>query len=125
MKPNIIRGKRILLADDESGVREALRLMLELDEHTLTEAKNGAEALELFKMSQFDLVITDFEMPVMKGNELATRIKQLAPARPILMVTAHEKALGDSENPVDAILGKPFMLKELRGAIARLIPEEN
>ena len=48
MEQNIIRGKRILLVDDEPGVRGSFRMMLELDGHTVTEANNGAEALDLF-----------------------------------------------------------------------------
>ena len=124
MAQPVIRGKRILLVDDESSVRGAFRMMLEIDEHTITEANNGAEALDLFTKGQFDLVITDFEMPVMKGNELAIRIKRLAPARPILMITAYGKELGDSENPVDAILNKPFTFDDLRQAIAKLLPAE-
>ena len=121
MKQNIIRGKRILLVDDEPSVRGSFRMMLEIDGHTVTEANNGAEALDLFTKGQFDLVTTDFEMPVMKGNELAVRIKQLAPKQPILMITAYGKELGDSENPVDSILNKPFTLDDLRGAIAKLL----
>jgi len=121
MKGNIIRGKRILLVDDESNVRGAFRMMLELDDHRVTEAENGADALVLFTKSQFDLVITDFEMPVMKGNELAVRIKNVSPKQPILMITAYGRELGDPQNPVDALLNKPFTLDELRGALAKLL----
>jgi CheY-like chemotaxis protein len=96
-------------------------MMLEIDDHTVTEARNGAEALDLFTKGEFDLVTTDFEMPVMKGNALAVRIKKLAPKQPILMATAYGKELGDSENPVDGILDKPFTLANLRGAIAKLL----
>ena len=74
MEQSIIRGKRILLVDDEPSIRGCFRMMLEIDDHTVTEANNGAEALELFTKDQFDLVTTDFEMPVMKGDELAVRI---------------------------------------------------
>jgi CheY-like chemotaxis protein len=122
MKQNIIRGKRILLVDDEPSVREAFRMMLKFDGHSVSEANNGAEALDLFSKGQFDLVMTDFEMPVMKGNELAVRIKKLAPKQPILMITAHGKELGDSENPVDSILNKPFTMDNLREAIEKLLP---
>jgi CheY-like chemotaxis protein len=121
MKRNVIRGKRILLVDDEPSVREAFRMMLEIDGHTITEATNGAEALDLFSKGQFDLVTTDFEMPIMKGNALAVRIKKLAPDQPILMITAYGKELGDTENPVDGILNKPFTLDGLRKIIAKLL----
>jgi CheY-like chemotaxis protein len=123
MEQNIIRGKRLLLVDDESSVRGAFRMMLEIDDHQVAEADNGAAAMALFTESEFDLVITDFEMPIMKGGELAVRIKNLAPRQPILMITAYGKELGDSQNPVDAILHKPFTLDELRGAIAKLLSD--
>ena len=120
MKKSRIQGKRILVVDDEPNVRGALRMMLEMDGYVVTEANNGAEALDLFAKGKFDLVTTDFEMPVMKGNELAVRIKQLAPSQPILMISAYGKELGESENPVDGILNKPFTMDNLRGAIAKL-----
>jgi CheY-like chemotaxis protein len=121
MKQTIIRGKRILLVDDEPSVRRSFRMLLEFDGHAVTEARDGAEALDLYARGQFDLVTTDFEMPVMKGNELAVRIKNLAPRQPILMITACETGFGDSENPVDSILNKPFALENLRGVIAKLL----
>ena len=113
--------KRILLVDDQPSVREAISLLLSLDEHTVIEAGNGVEALDVFGREQFDLVITDFEMPNMKGNELARRIKQLSPAQPMVMVTAYAERLGDSSNPVDALLNKPFQLEDLRRAMAKLL----
>ena len=121
MEQCIIRGKRILLVDDEPRVRESFRMLLEVDDHAVTEANNGAEAMDLFTKGQFDLVVTDFEMPVMKGDELAVRIKRLAPEQPILMITAYGKELGDPENPVDSVLKKPFTLASLRGAMAGLL----
>jgi CheY-like chemotaxis protein len=121
MKQKLVRGKRILLMDDQLSVRESLRLLFEIDDHIVTEANNGVEALDLFTKGQFDLVVTDFEMPVMKGDELAVRIKRLAPKQPILMITAHGKELGDPTNPVDHILNKPFTLENLREAIAKLL----
>jgi CheY-like chemotaxis protein len=114
-------GKRILLADDQQGVRDAIKFLLHLDRHTVTEARNGREALELYLKGSFDLVITDYAMPGMAGNELAVRIKQLAPEQCILMITAYSTELGDSDNPVDAVLNKPFSFDDLRRAIARLI----
>ena len=75
----------------------------------------------MFKPGHFDLVITDFEMPQMKGNELATRIKQVSPAQPILMITAYAERLDDADNPVDAVLNKPFQLEDLRRAMAELL----
>jgi CheY-like chemotaxis protein len=112
--------KHILLVDDEGTVRTALRFLLLNDQHTVVEANNGAEALALFTQKEFDLVILDYQMPFMKGDELATRIKNIAPRQPILMITAY--ALKPSpENPVDAILNKPFDLTRLRQVMAQLL----
>jgi len=116
-----MKRTRILLADDQQSVREAIGLLLSLDEHEVVEAANGAEALDLFMRDRFDLVITDFEMPNMKGNELAARIKRVSPSQPILMITAYAEQIGDSDNPVDALLNKPFQLEDLRQAISRLL----
>jgi CheY-like chemotaxis protein len=116
-----VRDKKILLVEDQDLVRAALRMMLELDGHHVTEASNGAEALNSFTIGEFDLIITDFEMPKMKGNELAASIKRLAPSQPILMITASEKARGEVENPVDAFLNKPLTVSDLRGAVGKLL----
>ncbi len=119
-KPSLVRGQRILLVDDEESVRAAMRMLLEIDGHQVAEASNGAEALNLFTHAEFDLVITDFQMPEMRGNELAVSIKLLAPSLPVLMITASDMAR-DTENPADAFLNKPFMLPELRCALGKLL----
>ena len=116
-----IRGKRILVADDEQGVREAIKLLLMLDDHKVTEAATGLAAFDLFKRKTFDLVITDYEMPQMKGNELAIRIKEISPSQPIIMITAFADKLADAENPVDAVVHKPFELSDLRRTMAELL----
>jgi CheY-like chemotaxis protein len=112
-------GKRILLVEDERSVRDTLRQLLLLDDHTVIEANNGAEALGLFAQDQFDVVLTDFVMPFLKGTELAARIKQLVPDQPILMITAHGIKAGP-HNCVDAVLRKPFDLRQLRSALTEI-----
>jgi CheY-like chemotaxis protein len=113
--------KNILLVDDQQEVREVIKVLLDIDEHTVTEAGNGQEALARFQPGVFDLVITDFKMPQMSGHELATSLKQLAPAQPILMVTGSAAQCGFSADSVDAVLNKPFRLDELRQAIASVL----
>jgi len=121
MHPGKILGKRILLADDQEGVRQAIKYLLELDEHCVTEAKNGREAFELFCQGRFDLVITDYSMPEMAGNDLAAAIKKHTPVQPILMITAYTREVAGCQNPVDAILNKPFSFQQLRDTIATLL----
>lgn len=119
-----IVGRRILVVEDESSVRKSITLLLQIDRHVVTEATNGREALDLVIRQPFDLVVLDFSMPDLLGGEVAIQIKCVAPALPILMVTAYLEKLNDSDKPVDAILGKPFALDELRRAIAKLVPRE-
>jgi CheY-like chemotaxis protein len=123
---NRLTGKRILLVEDERVTRETLRRLFELDSHAVVEANNGAEALTLFRSSKFDLVVLDFEMPFVKGNELATRIKRITPAQPILMITAFPHRPG-ADNPVDAVVNKPFGSARLREIVSELLsqPSEN
>jgi CheY-like chemotaxis protein len=116
-----VRGKRILLVDDQRAVRDAINLLLSLDAHTVTQAADGVEAVALYSPGKFDLVITDFEMPQMRGDELAARIKAESPAQPVLMITAYAEQLADGDSPVDAILDKPFQLDDLRRLIADLL----
>ena len=69
-----VYGKRILLAEDDPEARESINLLLRIDRHEVIEAANGREALALFTQGRFDLVIVDYAMPEMLGNELALNI---------------------------------------------------
>jgi CheY-like chemotaxis protein len=113
--------KRILLTEDDDSVRQTIKLLLVADGCAVTEAQTGEEALDRLKRERFDLVITDFEMPGLNGSELAVIIKRQHPSQPILMITAYAERLRDSDNPVDAILDKPFQIEDLRRAIAKLL----
>jgi CheY-like chemotaxis protein len=118
---NRIVGKRILLVEDERGARESIKLLLTIDRHQVAEAAGGAEAIRLVKSQPFDLVILDYFMPGMRGSEVALQIREIVPSLPILMVTAYLEKLGDADKPVDAVIGKPFGVAELRGAIGELL----
>ena len=123
-KTEVIRRKRILLVEDERDVRTALRLLLTRDAYSVVEANNGAEAFALFLKAQFDLIMTDMEMPFIKGNELASKIKRAAPRQPILMLTAYDHKPG-LDNPVDAVLKKPFDCAGLRETMTRLLSQSD
>ena len=73
--------KTILVVDDEPLVCDAVKMMLNFDGHVVQTAASGQEALAILEKQGFDLVITDFEMPNMKGDELAAAIKARAPKR--------------------------------------------
>jgi len=114
-------GKRILLVDDDPSARQSIKLLLNIDRHSVTEAQDGIEALELLAKEAFDVVIVDYAMPKMLGGDLAAIIKRAKPSQPILMITAYLEKLVASDTPVDALLGKPFGIEDLRRAIAKLL----
>jgi len=110
-----------LLVDDDLSVRQTISLLLNVDHHIVITAPDAVEALDLLQRDRFDLVITDFDMPGIRGDELALIIKRQSPWQPILMMTAWREKCPDHDNGVDAVLGKPFPLADLRGAIAGLL----
>lgn len=126
MQKDVISGRKILIIDDDPSTRESIRLLLSLDGHSVTEARDGVEALALVSKQSFDLVLLDFFMPGMYGAEVARRIKQSAPSLPILMITAYrEKLIGfDRPGNVNGVLSKPFEVEELRSKIAKLLPSQ-
>src|ERR1044071_4462737 len=120
--------KRILVVDDEPFVCDAVKMMLAFDGHDVVTASDAKEALTVFDKNKFDLVITDFAMPGMKGDELAAAVKARAPKQPVVMITAYAEMLQSSGKPlpgVDFVVSKPFLLDDLRQALATVLPERN
>ena len=116
---------RILVVDDEPAVGDAIKMMLQFDGHVVQTANGSKAALSLLEQGKFDLIITDYSMPGMKGDELAAVIKQRLPHQPIIMISAYAEMLKSSGDPltgVDFIISKPFLLEDLREAVARVLP---
>lgn len=108
-------GCRILVVDDEPLVCESIRLLLAYDGHRVETAASGEEALSRFGGGEFDLVFTDFSMPGMKGDELAAAIKNRAPDKPVILLTAFPPA--HKVAAIDLVITKPFYLSTLREGI--------
>jgi CheY-like chemotaxis protein len=121
MEQSRVLGKRILLVEDERWVRECIKRLLWLDAHTVTEAANGNEAVALYSKAEFDVVITDYDMPEMAGDELVANIRIMSPGQPILLITACSERFIRQDSPADAVLGKPFGVAELRQILAALL----
>ena len=120
-KPEIV-PRKILVVDDEPYVCDAVRMMLAFDGHQVETAASGKDALAIFSPGKYDLVITDYSMPAMKGDELAAAIKSCAPNQPVVLITAYAEMLKSSDNPllgVDFIVSKPFLLENLREAVEK------
>jgi CheY-like chemotaxis protein len=127
MVKQVIPTRRILVVDDEPFVCQAMEMLLAFDGHQVKSVNSGKEALAALETDTFDLVITDFAMPAMKGDELAATIKSRLPSQPIVMVTAYAEMFQSSDCPlpgVDLLISKPFFLDDLRGAIAKVLPEK-
>jgi CheY-like chemotaxis protein len=120
METQITPRKRVLLVEDETPVRAVVKALLEKRGYFVTEANNGAEALTTFAKSKFDLVITDYALPFMTGDQLAGTIKTLAPQQPVIMITGYPK-YPSPENPVDGVVFKPFGSAELAQLIQSVL----
>ena len=110
-----LMGCRILVVDDEAMVCESIRMLLAYDGHRVETAGSGEEALKRFDGGNFDLVFTDFCMPGMKGDELAANIKNRAPDKPVILLTAFPPSY--RVPAIDLVITKPFYLSTLREAI--------
>lgn len=109
----------ILLVDDESDVREMIRVSLEKNKYTVIEACNGKEAIAKFKPSLVDVVITDILMPEEDGLEVIMKLKELKPEIKIIAISGGGKAGPNNYLSLaralgaDFSFGKPFSVKEL------------
>jgi DNA-binding response OmpR family regulator len=120
----LIPIKRILLVDDESGILQTLRIILTADGYVVETAWSSKEALGIVKNERFDLVVTDFNMPGMKGDELALHIKEHWPGTPVVMLSGSAEILRDCGRElsgVDILIDKPFNTTEFRREIVRLL----
>jgi two-component system, NtrC family, response regulator AtoC len=116
---------RILVVDDEAGIREFLTDSLELDEHLVVAAKDGREAARLLDQRGFDLVLTDLKMPGLDGMGILRKVRAEQPDVEVIVMTAH----GTVDNAVEAMklgafdyLQKPISgPDELRLLVARAL----
>ncbi|HEY3253193.1 MAG TPA: ATP-binding protein [Polyangiaceae bacterium] len=113
----------ILLVDDESAVRRALRSMLERSGFSVIECEDGAQALaSLTRGARVDAVLIDRSMPGLSGEEVIERLWQLGIRLPILVLSGHSSVVLSNPN-VRAVLSKPItreaLISELRQALDR------
>lgn len=112
--------KRVLIADDDAGMLSLMERAL--PQYSVVVARSGPEALVIAsQLQQCDLLITDYVMPTMLGDELAGHMREARPEIKTLMVTGHSALLGSIECGTDAMLAKPFKCSQLREAVSMLI----
>ncbi|MFZ3170769.1 MAG: response regulator transcription factor [Carboxydocellales bacterium] len=106
---------RMLIVDDEDGIREMIREYTSLEGYEIDEAADGVEALNFFKQQEYTLIILDIMMPRMDGWTVCREIRKTSQV-PIIMLTArgeeYDKLFG-FELGVDDYMVKPFSPKEL------------
>lgn len=120
------RLAKVLIADDDRLVRALLREMLTDMGHTVVEAENGQEAVELCTREAPDVVILDFLMPKLSGLDALQAMRQKGHKMPALLLTAISdsslQAMDGFDEP-DAILGKPFKRRQIEKALARALEQ--
>ena len=107
---------KILLVEDEETLAVGLEFNLTEEGYTVTWARDGRIALELFNAQEYDLIILDIMLPYVNGFEVAKKVREKSPQMPILILTARsgvEDRIKGLEIGADDYLAKPFHLQEL------------
>lgn len=113
---------RILIADDEEGVRYYLQRSIQQIGHVPIEASNGKEALDIFKSGSIDLSIVDINMPEMDGLKFLHRAKKIDPAAVVIIITGYPSAESVVETIEDdgyTYMTKPIDMVRLQDLINR------
>jgi two-component system, NtrC family, response regulator AtoC len=125
MKPN---GEKILIADDEIGLRDSLRDLLEVEGYSVTATSNGIEAINKLQTEQFDIALLDIRMPKIDGFEVLRYVQQNCPFTQPIMLTG----LIDVKLAVEAIrlgaydyITKPYSSDDLLKVIIRALERKN
>ena len=128
ISPSGESNKRVLVVDDDDGIREMLSKVFYIMGYEAVPAHSGSEALNMFLKGPFALVMTDLQMPGMDGWSLASHIKERSPEMPVLLMTAQarERVMKELEgSSIDSALFKPFSLEELRNEVQRVLKDRS
>jgi len=117
---------RVLLAEDHDDTRDALRMLLEMNGYEVLAARDGEEALRLATEARPDVVITDYDMPLADGAEVARQLRSMRPATdtvPILLLTALHQGMVEPamEAGANAYISKPVDFQTLSAALRTFV----
>lgn len=118
------RGK-ILLVDDEIGIRDFFQDYLENCDFDVVTAEDGMEGLQKFKKGQFDLVISDMMMPRMIGLDLLKNIKNIKPEQKVILMTGvTEDSMKEKAKAAGCFeyITKPLRLADVEEKISECFP---
>ena len=120
----ISRAPRILVVEDDQGVRESLQVVLQVQNYEVVGVERGEDAINALLNSDIDLVVLDVNLPGIDGIETCRRVRIHGFNGPILMLTARQE-VADKVSGLDAgadgYLPKPFALDELLARIRALL----
>lgn len=115
---------RILVAEDDNALAQFLRKGLETENYAIDCASDGEEAQHLAEQYDFDLMLLDVNLPRRNGFEVLSRLRQLKPSLPVLLLTAHgkiEDRVRGLDLGADDYIVKPFSFSELCARIRALL----
>lgn len=123
-------GRRILIVDDDAGIRLLLVTFLRRHGYQLRQARNGREALAEMRAGNADLMVTDLTMPEVSGWEVlrvraADRLLSRIPVIVITAINENKAAESVAGRSVSAVLGKPFDLVTLLAAVESSFGQTN
>lgn len=116
---------RALVIDDEPAVRATLQFLLEQLGHHVIAISSGTKALKLLdeRKDQFDIVLLDYFMPGMDGEQTLTRIRQIQPAIAVVLMSGGEELRLRrvfATHQIDGHLRKPFAIEDLSHVLQRI-----
>jgi len=115
---------KILVVDDEQGIRQMLQAVLEKEGFLVKSAENSRQALKMFHDEYFDFVISDVRLPDLSGVELLKRFKTLQPELKIILITAYQSytdAVAAMKSGAEDYIIKPFDIDEIILKIKRIL----
>ncbi|MFC5271673.1 sigma-54-dependent transcriptional regulator [Adhaeribacter terreus] len=119
---------KILIIDDERGIRSTLKEILEYENYTVEEAEDGEKGLDLLSKSKYDVVLCDIKMPKIDGMEVLDRSRELNPDVPFIMISAHgtiDTAVEATKKGAYDFLVKPPDLNRLLVSVRNALDKSN
>ena len=120
-----MKNKKVLICDDEEGIRESLKLILS-DHYELIVTENGEQALDVLKNAKdVGLVLIDIKMPKIHGLDILKAIKQKHPLVDVIMITGYrsvETAAEAAKLGASEYIVKPFKSKDILEAVKKYMP---
>jgi signal transduction histidine kinase/FixJ family two-component response regulator len=123
-----MRPLRVILVDDHEAVRETTAGMLSDLGHEVETAEDGHSVLRTLEAAPdgFDLIVTDYAMPLMSGGDLLKKAKRIRTDLPAIIISGYADSRSIDHMPGEAvILTKPFTLNQMRSAIASVVPSDS